>query len=125
MILSQIQMSKGRQEFIDPNLLTPRLSLVAAPLGNVFDLSLRSIECLKKADLILCEDTRKIIFWFKELSLDLENKKLVSIPGDSERSFDFSKLLAFRNWVFMSDAGTPVVSDPGNSLLEWAKLHQF
>jgi 16S rRNA (cytidine1402-2'-O)-methyltransferase len=99
----------------------PQLALVALPIGNAQDLSHRAIATLNAADLIFCEDTRKLGELAKKVpSLNIV-AQLKAVPGDSEWDLDFAKFLEFRNWVLVSDAGTPIVNDPGRALVEFAK----
>ena len=90
--------------------------LVATPIGNLKDITLRALETLKEADVIFCEDTRH--------TLKLLNAYEIKKPLYSCHKFNESeaaeKILAYsregKNVAVVSDAGTPVVSDPGNIL---------
>lgn len=98
------------------------LYLVPTPIGNLSDVSLRTIEILKSADIIACEDTRKTADLLKRLGI--EGKKLLSCFSQKEQDTakkliaelkDFAKVL-----VFVSDAGSPGISDPGCLLVKEA-----
>lgn len=94
------------------------LNIVATPIGNLKDISLRALEVLKGVDLILCEDTRETI---KLLNYYQINTSLVSYHQHSKiRKVDY--ILNFleqdKNIALVSDAGTPGISDPGNKLVE-------
>ena len=93
------------------------LYIVSTPIGNLDDITLRALEVLKKSDIILCEDTRRSI---KLLSHYKIKKKLVSYHKFNEKNkltsiikyFNEGKILSL-----VSDAGTPLLSDPGRVLV--------
>jgi 16S rRNA (cytidine1402-2'-O)-methyltransferase len=94
------------------------LSIVSTPIGNLGDITLRSIETLKKCDAIVCEDTRVTGSLLK--SLDIEKKELISCHGytdDSKIDRIIKRLEAGEHLVLVSDAGTPGISDPGYKLV--------
>lgn len=96
------------------------LYLVATPIGNLQDITVRAIETLKSVDLIACEDTRhtrKLLNAF-----DISNK-LVSYHehNENERAEEFGKLLNdSKSIAVVSDAGTPGINDPGFRLVQKA-----
>lgn len=90
-----------------------KLFIVPTPIGNLGDITLRSIEVLKSADLILAEDTRTSSKLLKHYDIDTpvesfhmhnEHKKLESIINKLRSDFEIA---------LISDAGTPGISDPG------------
>ncbi len=92
------------------------VSFVATPIGNLKDITLRALETLKNADCIFCEDTRHTI---KLLNAYEIKKPLFACHKFNEREAAEKILEASRrgeNVVIVSDAGTPVVSDPGNTV---------
>ncbi len=98
------------------------LSIIATPIGNLGDITLRSLETLKACDAIVCEDTRVTGQLLK--LLDLEKKPLVSFHGYSdERSLDgiMDRLKRGEHLVLVSDAGTPGISDPGYAVVSRAR----
>ena len=94
------------------------LYIVSTPIGNLDDMTIRAIEVLKNSDIILCEDTRRSL---KLLNYYNIKKKLVSYHKFNENKLINSiiehinegKILAL-----ISDAGTPILSDPGNNLVK-------
>ncbi|MDD5144528.1 MAG: 16S rRNA (cytidine(1402)-2'-O)-methyltransferase [Candidatus Pacebacteria bacterium] len=94
------------------------LYVIGTPIGNLKDISLRSLEALKEVDLILCEDTRET----KKLLEKYEIKKpLLSYHQHSKlsRIEEIAQYLREgKNLALVSDAGTPGISDPGNLLIE-------
>ncbi len=99
------------------------LYLVATPIGNLQDMSFRAIATLKAVDLIACEDTRHSR---KLLTHHGISNKLVSYHehNETKRVEEFSLLLeAGRSVAIVSDAGTPVINDPGFTMVE--KAHEI
>ena len=98
-------------------LLSKHLYIVSTPIGNLDDITFRALETLKYSDIILCEDTRRSI---KLLSHYKIKKKLISYHKFNERKqlsniieyFKEGKILSL-----ISDAGTPLLSDPGRLLV--------
>lgn len=95
-----------------------KLYIVATPIGNLEDITLRAIRILKEADLILCEDTRqtkKLVNYYK-ISTPLlsyhQHSKFKRVESILE------KLKMGKSLALVSDAGTPGISDPGNKLIE-------
>ena len=89
------------------------LFIVATPIGNLEDITLRALRVLKEADLIACEDTRHTR---KLLAHYQISKPAVSYHEHNERERSaelIKKLEAGLNIALVSDAGTPLVSDPG------------
>ena len=98
----------------------PLLYLVATPIGNMNEVSPRTIEVIKSVDLIACEDTRVT---GKFLSLLGISKPLVSLREHNEVSSStevVKKILSGSKIAYMSDAGYPCISDPGARLVKLA-----
>lgn len=93
-------------------------SVIGTPIGNLGDITLRALETLKKADLILCEDTRMTK---KLLDHYLISKPTLSYHAQSaiSRTEDIvAHIRGGKNLALVSDAGTPGISDPGSHLIK-------
>ena len=91
------------------------ISFVATPIGNLKDITLRALETLREADVIFCEDTRHTV---KLLNAYEIKKPLYACHKFNETEAAAKILERSRrgeNVAIVSDAGTPVVSDPGNT----------
>ncbi|MGA2911397.1 MAG: 16S rRNA (cytidine(1402)-2'-O)-methyltransferase [Candidatus Levyibacteriota bacterium] len=99
------------------------LYIVSTPIGNLQDITLRAIEIIKKTEYIACEDTRKTGFLIKALSEQFGSfgdKFLFSVYEENEikRIPEVLNVLENgKNVVLVSDAGTPLISDPGFKLV--------
>lgn len=94
------------------------LYIVATPIGNLEDITLRAIRTLKEVDLILCEDKRTTI---KLLNRHSIKTRLYSYHKFNERSTTdeiIKRLKSGENIALVSDAGTPLISDPGLELIK-------
>ena len=95
------------------NVFESGLYIVSTPIGNLDDITLRSLEVLKKSDIILCEDTRRSLKLLNHYKI---KKKLVSFHKFNEQK-ELQKVIEYLNegkiLSLISDAGTPTLSDPG------------
>ncbi|MBP7844167.1 MAG: hypothetical protein KA116_05085 [Proteobacteria bacterium] len=104
------------------------ISIIALPIGNSLDLSPRAKSSLENSQIVLCEDTRKFKQHLQQLNLELA-AKFISFPAFKEREWNwelFFKEHAEKNIALVSDAGTPIINDPGEDLLREAhnrKIH--
>ena len=100
------------------NTFNSGLYIVSTPIGNLDDITLRSLEVLKKSDIILCEDTRRSLKLLNHYKI---KKKLVSYHKFNERK-ELQKVIEYLNegkiLSLISDAGTPTLSDPGLLLIK-------
>ncbi len=99
------------------------LSVVATPIGNLGDISIRAKEVLKAATLILAEDTRTARKLFSLLSITIANKLFLSSHAQSSEKELERALAACSDHEYIAlitDAGTPAISDPGSHF-----IHEF
>ena len=95
------------------------LYIIATPIGNFDDISLRAIKLFNFVDILLCEDTRKTKRLLSHLDINLKN--LISyndINAEKKRPFIIKQLLMNKNVGLVSDAGSPLISDPGYKLIQ-------
>jgi len=114
-----LSMSLKRQD------LPPGLWVVATPIGNLDDLSVRALRALESADLIFCEDTRRVQHLLSALGVSARGRlQRLDAHSNSERVRQ-----ALSPWVegrvasmaLLTDAGTPAISDPGGAIVSVAR----
>ena len=93
------------------------LYLVATPIGNLGDISLRALACLAGVDLILCEDTRNTSRLLERYSIRTPKSPYHDHNGAKVRPHILEKLERGASIALVSDAGTPLVNDPGFKLV--------
>lgn len=94
------------------------LYIVATPIGNLGEITYRAVEVLKSVDAVLCEDTRRTRILFSHYGI---NTKLISYQKYSERAkvdYVLELLREGNNLALVSDAGMPLISDPGELLVQ-------
>jgi 16S rRNA (cytidine1402-2'-O)-methyltransferase len=100
--------------------LAPGLYLVATPIGNLGDVSLRALSVLARADLIAAEDTRHSKKLLSHFGLRGELTPYHEHNAEKERPRLIARLSAGQSLALISDAGTPLISDPGYKLVREA-----
>ncbi len=109
------------------------ITFVPTPIGNMGDISFRTLEVLKDGELILCEDTRitkKLLnLLSSKYELEFPNYQFISLHSHNEKQFlqnvENQNLLKEKNTIYMSDAGMPCVSDPGSLLVDFCLKHEI
>ena len=94
------------------------LYIVATPIGNLGEITYRAVETLKSVDAILCEDTRRTAILLRNYDIA---RPLVSYQKFSEREqcgYVIDRLKKGENLALVSDAGMPLISDPGKILVD-------
>lgn len=101
------------------------LYIVGTPIGNLSDITLRAIETLKSVDVILAEDTRQTLKLLNHLGIE---KHLISYHRHNEDD-KINKVVELldnsKNLALVSDAGMPVISDPGQNLVKYLVEHRY
>jgi 16S rRNA (cytidine1402-2'-O)-methyltransferase len=100
--------------------VAPGLHLVATPIGNLGDITLRAIATLAGCDVIYCEDTRHSRTLAVHFGLTAPLKPYHEHNGDVTRPHILAALVAGQRIALISDAGTPLISDPGYKLVRAA-----
>ncbi|HZV12276.1 MAG TPA: 16S rRNA (cytidine(1402)-2'-O)-methyltransferase [Candidatus Kapabacteria bacterium] len=99
------------------------LYIVATPIGNPQDITLRAIEVLRNADIVVCEERKEGARLMHQLGL---TKELVLLNEHNERNEDehmqelITMLREGKSLALISDCGTPLIADPGNILVQMA-----
>lgn len=107
------------------------LTLLPTPIGNLEDITYRSINTIKRADLILSEDTRvsrRLLFLLQErLNIDFGPKEFISFNehNGTKKIASLLPRLKDEECIYMSDAGMPAISDPGQLLVESCQKHSI
>ncbi len=98
--------------------MTGTLYLVGTPIGNLEDMTFRAIRILKEADLIACEDTRTSQPLLRHFEIGTPLTSYHKYNENEKSEALISKLLEGKNVALISDAGMPVISDPGSILVK-------
>lgn len=101
-----------------------KLYVVATPIGNLQDITLRAIETLKNVHTVVCEDTRVTSILLSKHNI---KKPLIAINEFNEEQmiYQIIKLLETSDVALVSDAGTPLISDPGYRLVTAARSKEI
>ena len=102
------------------------LYIIATPIGNFDDISLRAIKLMSFVDILLCEDTRKTKKLLSHLSIKRTNMMSYNDNNaEKKRPYIIKKLLTKNNVGLVSDAGTPLISDPGYKMVQECYLNKI
>ncbi|MDO4426961.1 MAG: 16S rRNA (cytidine(1402)-2'-O)-methyltransferase [Moraxella sp.] len=94
------------------------LYVVATPIGNLADMTARAIDCLKTVDIIACEDTRTSAKLLSYFNISTKTWAYHDHNADTQTAQLLDRLKAGQSIALISDAGTPLVSDPGYRLVK-------
>jgi len=97
-----------------------KLYIVATPLGNLKDITLRALEVLKSVPLIVCEDTRVAEKLLNHYQIKTKTISYHQHSSANKVNYLLNKLLELKEMAIITDAGTPGISDPGNLLVQEA-----
>jgi len=106
----------------------PTLFLVGTPIGNLDDLSFRAVDTLKSVNLIFCEDTRTSSVLLKKYQIKNQVQSLHKFNEQQQVNQVVKLIGQNQNFALISDAGVPIISDPGAYLvheLRWVKELNF
>lgn len=95
------------------------LYIVATPIGNLEDITLRALRILKEVDLIIAEDTRVSGYLLRHYDINRAILSYHQHSGEDKKLQILNLLLDGKNIALVTDAGTPGISDPGNELIDY------
>ncbi|MFC1592802.1 16S rRNA (cytidine(1402)-2'-O)-methyltransferase [Candidatus Omnitrophota bacterium] len=101
------------------------LYIVATPIGNLKDITLRAVEVLKNVDLVACEDTRHSRILLKSYGIDTPTTSYFQHNRFTKAKFLLGKLQGGGDVALISDAGMPGILDPGYHLINLAIQHNI
>ena len=107
-------------EAVQPSKLAPGLYVVATPIGNLGDVSLRALKTLASSDAVLCEDTRVTSKLLARFGISARTIPYHDHNAERARPEILRRLKAGEALALVSDAGTPLISDPGYKLVREA-----
>jgi 16S rRNA (cytidine1402-2'-O)-methyltransferase len=110
---------------LDEAPLAPGLYVVATPIGNLRDITLRALDILAAADLVLAEDTRVAAKLLQAYGLSAKLERYDEHGAERTRPKALAALAEGKTVALVSDAGTPLVSDPGYKLVREAAAEGF
>ncbi len=97
--------------------------IVSTPIGNLGDISFRAIDILKQVDTILCEDTRVTRKLCDHYGIDTPRESYHAHSSDTASLSIIRRIEEGKTFALVSDAGTPVISDPGVKLVSDLRAH--
>lgn len=96
------------------------LYFVATPIGNIRDITLRALDTLRHADILVCEDTRNTLNLLRLHGIQKGERRVISYhdhSGHGTRAYILEYIEQGHSVAYASDAGTPLIADPGYKLL--------
>ena len=94
------------------------LTLIATPIGRIDEITFRSVELLKKADVVICESTKETSKLLKQLEIKVQKYELLNEHSTPDEVKALADLCQKFNVVLVSDCGTPSFCDPGFQLVK-------
>lgn len=107
----------------DAPVLVPALYIVATPIGNLKDITLRALEMLAAADMIVCEDTRVTSKLLSHFGISTKMQAFHDHSGEKKATKIIKLIQQDQVVCLVSDAGTPLICDPGFELVTLARHH--
>ena len=101
------------------SVMEPGLYLVATPIGNLDDITIRALNVLKNSEIILCENTKNSSKLFKKYSIEAKYHKYTDHDFDRKKVDILQNLKQKKIISLISDSGSPLISDPGNQLVNF------
>jgi 16S rRNA (cytidine1402-2'-O)-methyltransferase len=105
--------------------LAPGLYLVATPIGNLGDITLRALSVLSRADIVYCEDTRHSAKLLQHYAISARTRPFHDHNEGRESDRVIGELKSGKSIAIISDAGTPLLSDPGFKLVRAATADEI
>ncbi len=99
--------------------MEPGLYLVATPIGNLDDITIRSLNILKNSEIIFCENTKNSKKLFKKYSIGARCHKYTDHDFHRKKDEILQKLKQKKIISLISDSGSPLISDPGSQLINF------
>ena len=99
--------------------MEPGLYLVATPIGNLDDITIRALNVLKNSEIIFCENTNNSKKLFKRYSIEAKYHKYTDHDFDKKKNEILQNLKQKKIISLISDSGSPLISDPGNQLINF------
>ncbi len=93
------------------------LYLVATPIGNLGDITFRAVQILREVDFVICEDSRRSGLLLKHLEIKKPFRTFHEHSGESKKNSILEELKQGKSAALITDAGTPLISDPGFDLV--------
>ncbi len=95
----------------------PIFYVIATPIGNLEDVTLRALRVFKEVDLVLCEDTRVTKRLFEKYAISTPTMSYHAQSGEAKVELIFDQIEEGKTIALVTDAGTPGISDPGSLLI--------
>ena len=109
----------------DKSKYPPGLYIVSTPIGNLKDITIRALEVLNGVDIIACEDTRNSKVLLEKYSISTKTISYHDFNGEEARPRIINDILNGKSLALISDAGTPLISDPGYKLVKECVLNNI